>query len=417
MALLERNTSVNPLTRKDLVRNIKARVKPFDVETTFVELNAEKKNRGKKYRGPDSPLYSAIYPLVCIMKVFGLAPYDFAGDRMTVSNICLVLSLAFLVLYSYIIYMVYLRFIDTKRDKSIVAVVETVKVIVNYLVAMYELVSTVFSRRSFLRIWNALQDLDERLASLGYPLKETKTKIAVWALLVIQTVVWTIINLSGIYAYSEKWSFNVSYMCIYLGTTMSVYKFAGMTFFVGQRFHQLNRMARENLPPKIGYKSTTISRKTIQDLHNELMLTAELLNSIYSWSLFFWLGNLSVHSVSNLYFIIDWVILSPWSKIPWRMICNMWFWLVAFITQLVALHIGCDYASTEANSMGAIVLEWDARVIKRFPHDDSVRTSLHFLNRRLRFNAGGLFDINLPLLCSIVGVLSTYLVILLQFPA
>ncbi|XP_054007391.1 uncharacterized protein LOC128891697 isoform X4 [Hylaeus anthracinus] len=331
MALLERNTSVNPLTRKDLVRNIKARVKPFDVETTFVELNAEKKNRGKKYRGPDSPLYSAIYPLVCIMKVFGLAPYDFAGDRMTVSNICLVLSLAFLVLYSYIIYMVYLRFIDTKRDKSIVAVVETVKVIVNYLVAMYELVSTVFSRRSFLRIWNALQDLDERLASLGYPLKETKTKIAVWALLVIQTVVWTIINLSGIYAYSEKWSFNVSYMCIYLGTTMSVYKFAGMTFFVGQRFHQLNRMARENLPPKIGYKSTTISRK--------------------------------------------------------------------------------------ANSMGAIVLEWDARVIKRFPHDDSVRTSLHFLNRRLRFNAGGLFDINLPLLCSIVGVLSTYLVILLQFPA
>ncbi|XP_053987738.1 uncharacterized protein LOC128881074 isoform X3 [Hylaeus volcanicus] len=353
MAFLERNTSVNPLTRKDLVRNTKARVKPFDVETTFVELNAEKKNRGKKYRGPDSPLYSAIYPLV----------------------------------------------------------------IANYLVAVYELASTVFGRRSFLRIWNALQDLDERLASLGYPLKETKTKIAVWALLVTQTVVWTMINLSGIYAYSEKWAFNVSYMCIYLGTTMSVYKFAGMTIFVGQRFHQLNRMARENLPPKIGYKSTTISRKTIQDLHNELMLTAELLNSIYSWSLFFWLGNLSVHSVSNLYFIIDWVILSPWSKIPWRMIFNMWFWLVAFIAQLVALHIGCDYASNEANSMGAIVLEWDARVIKRFPHDDSVRTSLHFLNRRLRFNAGGLFDINLPLLCSIIGVLSTYLVILLQFPA
>ncbi|XP_076160911.1 gustatory receptor for sugar taste 43a [Ptiloglossa arizonensis] len=314
-------------------------------------------------------------------------------------------------------YVVFLRFIITKREKSIVAAVETAKVIVNYLVAMYELVLTVFHQRTFLGIWNALQDYDERLERLGYPRKETKVEIWVWVLLVGQTIAWTVVNLSGMYAYEEAWLFNVSYMCTYVGTAVSVYKFVGMVSFVGQRFHQLNRIAKENLPPRVGYKSVTVSRKTIQDLHNELMSIAELLNLVCSWSLLFWLGNLCVHSVSNLYFIIDWLMLSPWSEIPWALVFNMWSWLVVYISQLLALHIACDYAITEANSMGAIVVEWDARVTKRFPNDDSVRTSLHFLNRRLRFSAGGLFDVNLPLLCSIVGVLSTYLIILLQFPA
>lgn len=89
------------------------------------------------------------------------------------------------------------------------------------------------------------------------------------------------------------------------------------------------------------------SSKTIQDLHNDLMLSSETLGSLYSWSLLFWLGNLSIHSVSNLYFIIDWVILTPWTNIAWPLIINMWCWLIGFITQLLALHIACDYTINE----------------------------------------------------------------------
>ncbi|XP_017789325.1 PREDICTED: putative gustatory receptor 2a [Habropoda laboriosa] len=395
----------------------KIRVKPFDVETTLAEVKLERKNRAKKYHGPDSPLYSAIYPSVCIMKVFGLAPYDFTGDEMTPSNLCLVFSFAFMCIYCYIVYIVYLKFTSLKRQKQMLNVVETTKVIVNFLVAMYELVSTVFTRRVFSRIWNALQDSDERMSQLGYPRKETKTKIAMWTLLISQIIVWTVVNQSGMYALMEAWFFNVSYICVYLGTAIPVYKFFGMTSFLGQRFHQLNQIARENLPPRVGYKSSSVSKKTIQDLHDKLMLSSEELASLYSWSLLFWLGNLSVHSVSNLYFIIDWLILMPWTNIAWLRVFNMWSWEVGFISQLLVIYIACDYTITEANSMGAIFVEWDARVIQRFPYDDTVRTSLPFLNRRLSFSAGGLFNVHLPLLCSMVGVLSTYLVLLLQFPA
>ncbi|XP_031775904.1 putative gustatory receptor 2a [Apis florea] len=393
------------------------RLKPFDVEATFAEVALARKEHTRKYHGPDSLLYSAIYPVVCIMKVFGLAPYDFTGDEITPSNACLLFSFAFIGVYCHIIYIVYKRFLGIRRDKAILSVVETTKVTVNYLVAMYDIISTIFTRKRFSRIWNAQQDFDERLSQLGYPRKETKVKIAIWILLASQIVTWTAVNQSGMFAFEETWTFNVSYMCPYIGTATAVYKFFGMVSFLGLRFHQLNQIAKENLPPKVGYKSSNISRQTIQDLHNDLMLSSETLGSLYSWSLLFWLGNLSIHSVSNLYFIIDWVILTPWTNIAWPLIFNMWCWLIGFITQLLALHIACDYTINEANFMSAILIEWEARTLQKFPYEDSFRTSLYSLNRRLCFSAAGLFDIKLSLLCSIVKVMSNYLIILLQFPS
>ncbi|XP_034182281.1 uncharacterized protein LOC117605268 [Osmia lignaria lignaria] len=415
MNIFEKEFAHHP--RRDVCPRSIIRVKPLDEETESMEVTDEKKNTGKKYRGPESALYTAIYPSVCITKVFGLAPYDFKDDQMVPSNICLVFSIAFMTIYCYIMYIVYLRFTTLKRENPVFGVVETTKVIVNYMVAMYELISTIITRKAFIRIWNNLQNFDEKLSQLGYPRNETKTEIVCWAFLIGQTIVWTIVNQSGMYAFTETWLFNISYMCIYVGTAVSVYKFFGMVTFIGQRFCQLNQIARENLPPRVGYKSSTVSRKTVQDLHGELMSFGEALDSLYTWPLLFWLINLSVHSVSNLYFFIDWLILTPWTDTTWLLLSNVWSWLIAFIIQLLAVHISCDYATTEANSMGAILVEWDSRMIRRFPYDDTVRSSLHFLNRRLRFSAGGLFDVNLSLLCSIVGVLSSYLIILLQFPA
>ncbi|CAL7947956.1 unnamed protein product [Xylocopa violacea] len=394
----------------------KMQVMPFDVETMFAELTEAKKRQARKYRGADSPLYSAVFPLVCVMKILGLAPYDFTKDEMTPSNAGLAFSFAFIGIYSYIIYIVYLRFTIVKRSSVILSAVENTKVAVNFFVIMYELVWTMSTRGTFTRIWNELQNLNEKLGQLGYPQNETKTVIAVWCLLISQTIIWTLVNQSGMYAFGETWPFNVGYMLLYIGTAASVFKFFGMVSFLGQRFHQLNRIARENLPPRLGYKSSTASRKTIQDLYNELMLSSEAFGALYSWSLLFWLGNLSMHSVSNLYFIIDRTLLTPWSKTTYPLIFNMWSWLIAFATQLLAIHVSCDYAITEANSIAAILVEWDARINRRFNYDNTL-TSLQYLNRRLHFTAGGLFDVKLSLLSSIVGMMSTYLIILLQFPS
>ena len=115
--------------RKVVVPFSKARVKPFDVETILEEVTRARKTKVKKFRGPDSLLYSAIYPIVFAMKVFGLAPYDFMGDQLTSSNCCLLFTFAFMTIYSHIIYIVYLRFLSLQRNNTILSVVETTKVI------------------------------------------------------------------------------------------------------------------------------------------------------------------------------------------------------------------------------------------------------------------------------------------------
>ncbi|XP_032666717.1 putative gustatory receptor 2a [Odontomachus brunneus] len=383
-----------------------------DVETVFAMT---KRKRTKRLRGPDSPLYSSIWPMVCVVRIFGFAPYEFSQDRLVPSNGYLIFSAIAAVLHSYILYMVFLRFTSIKRESAVSNGTEDAKVIINYSVVMYELGLTIFTRRSFTRIWNALQDYDEDVRQLGYPRKEMRTAIAGWILTIVTATVWTILSFFGMYAFRETWSFNVGYMLPYIGTSIAVYKFVGMAYFLGQRFHHLNAIARKNLPsPSPRERTTRVSRKTIQSLHNDLMLTAEDLESLYSWSLLFWLGNLGLHIVTNVYFIINWIRVTIWEMAIWpltRCICT---WLLAFFIQLLLLHIVCDFASSQANNMGSILIEWRVRLMRR--NEECFDSTLQYLNRKLKFSAAGCFHVNLPLLRSIAALLTTYLVLLLQFP-
>lgn len=119
------------ITRKKVVRpKSDMDRKPLAADVVYAEMAARAKRREISCRGPYSPLYSTIYPVVCITRVFGLAPYDFTGDRMTTSRIFLIFSFAFLLVYSYIMYIVFLRFISMTRNKPILNVVETTKVCV-----------------------------------------------------------------------------------------------------------------------------------------------------------------------------------------------------------------------------------------------------------------------------------------------
>jgi len=87
--------------------------------------------------------------------------------------------------------------------------------------------------------------------------------------------------------------------------------------------------------------------KAILNLHNDLMVAAENLESLYSWSLLFWLGNLSLHIVSNTYFIITWMLKKSWDVVSWPVIYCLNIWLLAFLLQLLLLHIVCDFVSSQ----------------------------------------------------------------------
>lgn len=106
------------------------RGKTFDVETVFSKARSgiTKRKQIKKLRGPDSPLYTSICPLVYIIRVFGLAPYEFSQNDLRPSNAYLIFSLFTLSFYSLIAYVVYMRFNGVVRDRPILGSTENAKV-------------------------------------------------------------------------------------------------------------------------------------------------------------------------------------------------------------------------------------------------------------------------------------------------
>lgn len=78
------------------------------------------------------------------------------------------------------------------------------------------------------------------------------------------------------------------------------------------------------------------------------MIIGENLNTLYTWEILLWLANLSIHSVSDLYFIID-KVLNDWDNLHWPSICCLASWSLVFVAQLIILHISCDYVSTQVN--------------------------------------------------------------------
>lgn len=135
------------------------------------------------------------------------------------------------------------------------------QVIINYSVAMYELGLAAFTRCSFTKIWNALQDYDEDVRQLGYPRRERRTAIVAWILAVAIAAIWIAINRIGMYAFFETWTYNMGYLLLYIGSSMALFKFVGMVFFLGQRFHHLNAMTIKNLPSTSAKKNIVISKK------------------------------------------------------------------------------------------------------------------------------------------------------------
>ncbi|KAL6434695.1 hypothetical protein ACFW04_006199 [Cataglyphis niger] len=233
--------------------------RPFNMETVFAQI---KKKQTKKLRGPNSPLYMSIWPMMFVVRVFGLAPYDFLQDRLVPSNTYLIFSATAVTLYTYIFYITIQKFIADKLLK-IIDKTEITKMIINYGVTIYGLGLTVFTRRSFTKTWNALQDYDEDVRQLGYPRKETQTAIVAWIVTIVATVIWIAVNRIGMYAFFETWAYNMGYLIIYIGNSIAVYKFVAMAFFLGQRFHHLNAMTIKNLPSTSRNKSIITISKTV----------------------------------------------------------------------------------------------------------------------------------------------------------
>ena len=110
---------------------------------------------------------------------------------------------------------------------------------------MTDMLIAIWSRNKFVKIWNTIQDFDYETNKLGFPQTDKKIKVWVWVVLTINILNWLWINQTGMYAFSESFFQNFSYMFIYIQTCYSVLKFCGMVAIIGLRFEHLNEVARK----------------------------------------------------------------------------------------------------------------------------------------------------------------------------
>lgn len=99
--------------------------RPLNMDAVFARV---KKKRIKKLRGPDSPLYKVIWPMIYVVRIFGFAPYNFSQDRLVPSNFNLIFTTIAGTFYSYILYDVFYRLLSVRRDTWTLGGTENTKV-------------------------------------------------------------------------------------------------------------------------------------------------------------------------------------------------------------------------------------------------------------------------------------------------
>ncbi|XP_033228251.1 uncharacterized protein LOC117180051 [Belonocnema kinseyi] len=198
-----------------------------------------------------------------------------------------------------------------KGGQPILGVTEQAKVILNYTTMLVNVLVTMFTRERFVEVWSMIQDFDYDTNELGFPQMENGIKLRVWGILLLNVLIW----------------------------------FSGIVFIIGLRFKHLNKIVSFCSPNETGFqRKPQIDSKVVEKFYGDLITASRKLNSIYSWSLLLWLFNVSSHTVSNTYFII-----TAFMDHDFEMLIQLCLagWFLAYVTQLIVLHVACDFACSQ----------------------------------------------------------------------
>lgn len=203
----------------------------------------------------------------------------------------------------------------------------------------------------FTKIWNTFEDYDETVNNMLHQRNQRNTVYWIWSIIISNGLIWLLINQLGMLAFAETFFTNFTYLILYLGSSISVTKFSGTIMMLSQRLKHLNEIALESLPSNkssriIYYPKKNVNVELIVRLYENLVAAGESLDDIYSWSLIAWLGNLTLHIVSDFYFVISWLLNS--NDYFYFIICLL-SWLSISMWQIFLINWACHSATFEVS--------------------------------------------------------------------
>lgn len=109
--------------------------------------------------------------------------------------------------------------------------------------AILNIVQALWTRKELNGVLNIMRKFDTKIQELGNPQKEIAVRVWAWSTTILSISLWVAVNLTGMIAFAESWTENMSYMINYIATSLSVIKFSGVVLLLGQRFKNLNQLA------------------------------------------------------------------------------------------------------------------------------------------------------------------------------
>ncbi|KAI4479085.1 hypothetical protein M0804_011224 [Polistes exclamans] len=156
-----------------------------------------------------------------------------------------------------------------------------------------------------------------------------------------------------------------------------------------------------------------IKLKRIKQIHLELMKSSKIINEAYGLPIFISVIEATSFTITLFYNLYNLIILNKLNYFILDFYTNL-YWIFVYAFKIFLISNICETAITEAGNTGNILCElYEPSTSKKFR--EQIRDFMFQLIRnRLTFTACGFFDLDHTFLYSVIGSITTYLVILIQ---
>jgi hypothetical protein len=156
----------------------------------------------------------------------------------------------------------------------------------------------------------------------------------------------------------------------------------------------------------------------VRELYDDLCDVGVLINSVHGFQLLLELGSTTAELLLSSYLMlaIMWRVQYVQTNIIGHFMCLMTAWLLLNAFKLISITAPCQAATTESENTAVLVQK--LLLIQNFDQDTMRELQLfsqQLLQRKMKFTAFGFLNIDYSLLFTIIGGVTTFLVIAIQF--
>ncbi|XP_039279977.1 gustatory receptor for sugar taste 43a isoform X4 [Nilaparvata lugens] len=154
----------------------------------------------------------------------------------------------------------------------------------------------------------------------------------------------------------------------------------------------------------------------MSDIHWLLCDMVEKANDLFGAQVLALMICIFIHNIVTPYFFFLNLMYPKDSSIMSTLqLVSQFFWIITHVLELLVIVLPCAATSSEANNTSKIVCKLLNRNFTQGTRQQLETFALQLTHHRAEYSAYGMFKLDLPVITSIAGAVTTYLVILIQF--